>query len=60
MLLGGSIGPGVGGFLISWGGYRALGMFILVTMSIALFLAIYLHQRVERQPANTGPVEEVR
>jgi predicted MFS family arabinose efflux permease len=56
MLFGASIGPGVGGFLISGGGYTALGMFILFAMSIALVLAIYLHRRVERQAAGTATV----
>ena len=53
MLFGGSVGPGVGGVLISWGGYPILGGFILVVMSIAFLLALYLNAYLQ-EPSRIG------
>ncbi len=49
LTLGGACGPGIGGVLIAWGGYKALGGFILVSMTLASVLAVLLCMHLNKK-----------
>jgi MFS family permease len=48
ILVGGALGPAVGGQLAEWGGYPAIGAFALAAAVLALILVVPLARRVER------------
>jgi predicted MFS family arabinose efflux permease len=51
ILVGGALGPAVGGQLTEWGGYLAIGAFALAAASLALILVVPVARRVERDEA---------
>jgi MFS family permease len=50
ILLGGSLGPAIGGALISWQGYSAIGGFIIIAMTVVTMFAWRLQRRLEGKP----------
>ena len=48
ILLGGALGPAIGGMLISWRGYTAIGGFILLAMAAVTTLAWRLQRHLDR------------
>lgn len=48
LVLGGATGPGAAGLLISWGGYYALGGFIIVSMTLVTIMAVLMNAHIER------------
>ncbi len=48
ILLGGALGPAIGGVLISWQGYTAIGGFILLAMAAVTTLAWRLQRHLDR------------
>ncbi len=48
ILLGGALGPAIGGILISWQGYTAIGGFILLAMAAVTTLAWRLQRHLDR------------
>lgn len=50
ILLGGSLGPAIGGALISWQGYPAIGGFIIVAMAVVTIVAWRLQRRLDSEP----------
>jgi MFS family permease len=48
ILVGGALGPAVGGQLAAWGGYPAIGGFALAAAALALILVMPVARRVER------------
>ena len=51
ILVGGALGPSVGGQLAEWGGYPAIGAFVLAAALLALILVVPVARRVEREEA---------
>jgi len=51
ILVGGALGPAVGGQLAEWGGYPAIGAFALAAAVLALILVVPVARRVERDEA---------
>jgi MFS family permease len=51
ILVGGALGPAVGGQLAEWGGYLAIGAFALAAAALALILVVPVARRVERDEA---------
>ena len=51
ILVGGALGPAVGGQLAEWGGYPAIGAFALAAAALALILVVPVARRVERDEA---------
>lgn len=51
ILVGGALGPAVGGQLAEWGGYPAIGAFALAAAALALILVMPVARRVEREEA---------
>jgi predicted MFS family arabinose efflux permease len=51
ILVGGALGPSVGGQLAVWGGYPAIGAFALLAAVSALLLVVPVARRVEREEA---------
>jgi len=51
ILVGGALGPAVGGQLTEWGGYPAIGAFALAAAALALILVVPVARRVERDEA---------
>jgi len=51
ILVGGALGPSVGGQLAEWGGYPAIGAFALAAALLALILVMPVARRVERDEA---------
>lgn len=47
LTMGGSIGPAVAGVLITWGGYRALGAFILISMTLVTIIAVLINAHIK-------------
>ncbi len=48
ILLGGALGPAIGGLLISWQGYTAIGGFILLAMAVVTTLAWRLQRHLDQ------------
>lgn len=48
ILLGGALGPAIGGLLISWQGYTAIGGFILLAMVVVTTLAWRLQRHLDQ------------
>ncbi len=55
LTLGGACGPGIGGILITWAGYKALGGFILVSMALVTILAVLMNNHLNKNIPNTEP-----
>ncbi len=48
ILMGGAIGPAIGGTLIAWQGYPSIGGFILLAMTVVMVLAWRLQSRLDQ------------
>ena len=51
LFVGGALGPAVGGQLVEWGGYLAIGGLPLAAAALALILVVPVARRVERDEA---------